>query len=88
MHPSQGEGGSGRTSCRLCLANKGITTVILYEYPDKQARPILSPITLWVWPIYWATGQLIAGQSPSPGDGKTTNLYQAYLIFHGRLIAR
>ena len=23
--------------------------------------PILAPITLWVWPIYWATGQLVAG---------------------------
>ena len=25
--------------------------------------PIVPPITLWVWPIYWATGQLIAGGS-------------------------
>ena len=22
--------------------------------------PVLSLITLWLWPIYWATGQLVA----------------------------
>ena len=46
---------------------------------DRQ-QLILSPITLWVWPIYWATGQLtklvlatgmraIVGQSS--GDRRT-----------------
>ena len=49
--------------------------------------PILALINLWVWPIYWATGQLIAGRSPLPRDGKTADLYQACLIFHCRLIA-
>ena len=44
--------------------------------------PILSPITLWVWPINWATGR------PSPGDLETTDLYQACLIFHCRLVSR
>ena len=29
----------------------------------SRRRPILAPITLWVRPIYWATGQ-----RPSPGD--------------------
>ena len=35
-----------------------------------RRRPIVPPITLWVWPIYRATGRLIAGRSPSPGDGR------------------
>ena len=43
---------------------------------------ILSPIPLWVWPIYWATRRLIAGQLMLPGDRKTVNLYQACLIFN------
>ena len=30
--------------------------------------PILSPITLWVWPFYWPTGRLVAGQPELPGD--------------------
>ena len=50
-----------------------------------RRRPILLPIL--AWPIYWATGQLIAGRLPLPRDGKTADLYQACLIFHCRLIA-
>ena len=29
-------------------------------------RPIVLPINLWVWPISWVTGQLIAERPPSP----------------------
>ena len=29
-------------------------------------RPILSQVTLSVWPIYWVTGQLIAGRPINP----------------------
>ena len=29
---------------------------------------IVQLIIQWVWPIYWATGQLIAGRPPSLGD--------------------
>ena len=47
--------------------------------------PIRSPITLWVWPIYWATGRLIAMR---PKDWMTATLYHACLIFHHRLITR
>ena len=50
--------------------------------------PILSPITLLVWPIYWATGRPIAGLPPSPGDWVTSDLYQSCLIFHRQLVAR
>ena len=54
---------------------------------DSIAILILIPITLWAWPIYWATGQLIAGQPPSPGDWVAANLNQACLIFHWQLVA-
>ena len=30
--------------------------------------PFIPPITLWVWPIYWATGRLITRRPLSPGD--------------------
>ena len=57
-------------------------------------RPIVPPITLWVWPIYWVTGQPIDRRPLSPGDRchrattfagwwKTADLYQACLIFLG-----
>ena len=54
----------------------------------SHRQPILSPITLWVWPICWVTGQLITGRPPSQGNGKTADLYQACLIFHCKLVAR
>ena len=50
--------------------------------------PILSLITLWVWPIHWASGKLITGQPPAMDDGETADLYQAYLMFHWQLVAR
>ena len=38
-----------------------------------RQRPILSPIILWVWPFYWPTGRLVAGQPESLGDWMTAD---------------
>ena len=43
--------------------------------------PLLVPITLWIWPIHWETGRLIAGRPPSSGDWGPPTYIKLVLYF-------
>ena len=47
---------------------------------STNLAPILVLISLWVSPIYWATGQLIPVQPPLLGDWVTADLYQVGVV--------
>ena len=62
--------------CEISISDLGLCTLDSIKGHTHKAimarsilAPILAQIILWVWPMYWATGQLIAGRSASLGDG-------------------
>ena len=63
--------------CFRAIPTRPLWQVRRYNQPaTADYSTVIAPVTLWEWPIYWATGQLIAGWSPSPGDRKVADLYK------------